>query len=1128
MNTAIRFQDVQGMLPPSPTQEAMLFHSRDESSLGTYVGQMSCTVHGDLDLDALRRAWTLLTGRHAALRTAFLVEDVERPVQVVYRTASLDWRVEDLRGLREDARDECVRRFLEEDRQRPFYLHRPPLMRFRLFRLRDDATCFVWTRHHAILDGWSVGILLEELRSLYEAEVSGEASQLPAAVPFQVYLDRLGRPSGEDAATFWGGQLAGFRQPTFLSSTVSLARGRAPSDSLREERTRLDAGLGRQIRAFARHTGVTLASVLTGAWALVLRRYCDSNDVLMGMTFAGRPADLDGVESIVGLFLNTLPIRVQAPPQKPLGRWLQELHQRLADAGRHQHAPLVGLRRHADVPPDLPLFDHILVLENYPGVNGEGPMSFADHPVTDYRFIDQTEFPLNVGVAPGDPMVMVVAYDPAHFARTFITRLMANYQTALASLVAASEETSLALVEAISAAERIHLIEKLNDTDVAWERIASRTAAAPEAEAVRFGDRSLNYQQLESASNHLAHRLVDRGVGPEVIVGLCLHRSLELVTGMLAVMKAGGAYLPLDPDEPAERLAFMVKDSAVKHVLAMSDQAGLFESLGVTVLSVPQETGDADPERPARATGLRPDNAAYVIYTSGSTGRPKAVVNTHGGLLNRLLWMQSAYPIGSGDRVLQKTPYTFDVSVWEFFWPLITGATIVLAEPGGHRDPDYLRDVIVREGITVMHFVPSMLQEFLGVEGVGSCTSLRHVFCSGEALSAPLRDFALRRIGAALHNLYGPTEAAIDVTFEDFQRTDDAAVVPIGRPISNTQILLLDDDLQPTPHGAVGGIYIGGAGLARGYLGRPDLTAARFLPHPFSNTPGARIYRTGDLARLDEGGRIVFLGRSDHQVKIRGLRVELGEIETALRTCRGVSDSAVLAPPGDSGRGHLVGHVVLDGEVPSGAAAAERAQAIRDEMRARLPSHMIPDRFVFHAVFPLSPNGKLDRKALRELEGDGAAARRRIDPPRTPVEDQLVSIWKEVLDLPEVGIRDSFFELGGHSLLVTRVRTHIQRAFGVTLAIRDLFDAQTIEELTERILWRQIEEEDPASIAELIDEIRGITPGEAEAIRGGQDGASGVAGEWVPASPDDVLARASGPGPGRVTRRPVDGPEESP
>ncbi|MBV9773838.1 MAG: amino acid adenylation domain-containing protein, partial [Gemmatimonadetes bacterium] len=654
------------------------------------------------------------------------------------------------------------------------------------------------------------------------------------------------------------------------------------------------------------------------------------------------------------------------------------------------------------------------------------------------------------------------------------------------------------------------------------ELFAAQAARTPEAVALAYEGGRLTYRELEARADRLAHLLRERGVGPETRVGVCMERGPELVVALLGVLKAGGAYVPLDPGYPEERLAYMLADSAVAVILAQGHLRAKVAGHAAEVIAplprpLPHEGGgehygasvsDAFPQNWGKVASLSepdggvlspgiagphpgasrhpspnsgrgenysddavqappllageglgrglsgptPENLAYVIYTSGSTGRPKGAMNEHGGVVNRLLWMQEEYGLTPGDVVLQKTPFSFDVSVWEFFWPLLTGARLVLAKPEGHRDPAYLREVIEAEGVTTLHFVPSMLRAFLEEPGVERCASVHRVVCSGEALPFELQErFFARLPGAELHNLYGPTEAAVDVTF---QRCAPGEPVTIGLPVANTQVHLLDRALEPAPVGVPGELHIGGVQVGRGYLGRPELTAEKFVPDPFGREPGARLYRTGDRARRRADGRIEYLGRIDQQVKVRGFRIEPGEIEAALESHPRVRQAAVVVREDTPGDPRLVAYLVVEGEVPA-------AGELRAHLGTRLPEHMVPSAFVALESLPLTPSGKLDRRALPAPEG---ASGGEYEAPRSETERVLAEGWAEVLGVERVGVHDSFFDLGGHSLLGTRVISRVREAFGVELPLRALFEAPTVAGLAERVeeALRPEEDDEPA------------------------------------------------------------------
>ncbi|HEY3580147.1 MAG TPA: amino acid adenylation domain-containing protein, partial [Pyrinomonadaceae bacterium] len=629
-----------------------------------------------------------------------------------------------------------------------------------------------------------------------------------------------------------------------------------------------------------------------------------------------------------------------------------------------------------------------------------------------------------------------------------ITRLLQHWRVLLQAAV---EDPAQPLTELplLTEAEREQVLVQWNETNAEYPRetcihelFEQQVQQTPSATAVHFDGAQLSYRKLNARANQLAHYLRERGVRAGEPVGLCVERSLEMVIGILGVLKAGGGYVPIDPDYPRERVAQMLSDSRLNLLLTqqhLAEQLPKHDAQVVRLDSDWQEIAQHPLTNPPTVTTT--ENLAYMIYTSGSTGQPKGVTNTHRGICNRLFWMQDAYRLTPDDRVLQKTPFSFDVSVWEFFWPLLTGARLVMAEPGGHQNPTYLRQIIEQEQITVLHFVPAMLQVFLDEPDLQRCTSLRLVICSGEALSFDLQQKFFAHCGAALHNLYGPTEAAVDVTYWACDPDSNRKVVPIGKPIANTQIYLLDQNYEPVPIGVVGELHIGGVNLARGYHEKPGLTAEKFVPDPFSREPGARLYKTGDLSRYLPDGAIEFLGRIDHQVKLRGFRIELGEIETVLRQHASVNEALVVMQNIRDREQRLVAYVQLQ------AGAQGTASELRTYLKERLPEYMVPPVIVELEQWPLMPNGKVNRKALPAPEQTGEAIAEYVAP-RTPEEELLAGIWAEVLEVERLSVHDDFFARGGHSLLATQVIARMREVFHVDVPLRSMFENPSVAQLS--------------------------------------------------------------------------------
>lgn len=658
-------------------------------------------------------------------------------------------------------------------------------------------------------------------------------------------------------------------------------------------------------------------------------------------------------------------------------------------------------------------------------------------------------------VIPDDGKELAWIYDEEVLDKVAIDRMWEQFE-ALLNDIAVSKDRSIAELSIIPEKELKKLLIEWNNTITKYpdniclhQLFEAQVERAPEAVAVVFEGKQLTYRELNCRANQLAHYLQSLGVGPDVPVGIFMERSLEMVIGIYGIIKAGGAYVPLDPEYPQERLAFMIKEARATVLLTQKHLSASLSKCDAKIICLDDDWSTIAKESSRNlAAGIKPENLAYVIYTSGSTGTPKGVMNIHRGICNRLLWMQDTYQLTGEDRVLQKTPFSFDVSVWEFFWPLLIGARLIVARPGGHKDSNYLVRVIQEQGISTIHFVPSMLQVFLDEKDVEKCLSLKRVICSGEALPYELQERFFAKLGAELHNLYGPTEAAVDVTYWECQRESDLRTVPIGRPIANTQIYILDPRLQPVPIGTPGELHIGGIQVARGYLNRPDLTAEKFIPDPFSKQPGAHLYKTGDLARYLPNGAIEYLGRIDYQVKIRGLRIELGEIEAVLSGHKAISQVVVVARENQSHDKQLVTYFVP--KLDSGVTVDE----FRQYLQTRLPEYMIPQHFVKLDTLPLTSNGKVDRRALPAPQEDRQKDETYVAP-RNEVERIIVGIWQELLQVKNVGIYDNFFGLGGHSLLLIRMRNRLQECFHKELSIVEMFRHPTIDMLAKFLTQKQ-------------------------------------------------------------------------
>ncbi|HEX4494607.1 MAG TPA: amino acid adenylation domain-containing protein [Thermoanaerobaculia bacterium] len=1035
-------KDVTDLFPLSPAQSGMLFHSLMDPESGVYVTQVACTLAADLEPGRFRQAWEKLVERHEVLRTAFLWDGLDEPLQAVHKQVSLPWQELDWRGLFTVERERRFEELRLRDRQAPLPLNQAPLMRFSLIRL-DGGVEFLWTFHHLLLDGWSLPLLFQELAAVYPALREERPATLPPARPFSEYIGWLRSQDLSRAEPFWREELAGFAAPNSLGILGTTSRGMERDSGDTEHGIRLSRKVTSRLQALAAQHKLTLPAITLGAWALLVSRYSGQEDVVFGSAVSGRPAALPGVETMVGMFINTLPVRVRVNGAEPLLAWLQSLQERQLARQEFEHTPLAEIQRWSEVAAGSPLFETLYVFENYPNATAATDGGPGGLGLGNLRSFESTNYPLTLTLTAADQVSLHLAADLARVEADAAPRLLQHLATLLAGM-AEEAPRRIGDLNLLTAPEMQQMLGEWNDTRIEGltegclhQDVAAQAARAPFAVAVETGSERWTYRRLIGSARLLARHLRELGVGPDSIVGLCSERSPAMVVGMLAVLEAGGAWLPLDPGNPTERLAFMLEDAEVRVLLTQEPLLARLPAGGrdVVLLDARWDAGE-DLGEPL-GTGATAGNLAYVIYTSGSTGQPKGVMVTHRGICNRLRWAKQAYGLGERDAFLQKASIGFDVSVWECFSPLSTGGRLVLAEPGRQGDGEYLARAIREHGVTFVDFVPSMLAAFLAEEDVETCVSLRQITVGGEAVTPELRDRLLARLPIAVDNSYGPTEITIDTTRGVCAPGQPARCVPIGRPIGNSRLYAVDRELRPVPVGVAGELLVGGAGVSRGYLRRPGLTAERFVPDPFGGERGElgdRLYRTGDLVRWLPDGSLDFLGRLDHQVKVRGFRIELGEIEAALAALPGVREAVVLARSDRSPDAlRLIAYV-------TGEATAE---TLRKALRERLPDYMVPAAFVMLAALPLTANEKVDRKALSALETEQPGAMDAYAAPRTREEEILATVWAQVLRLPRVGVDDNFFELGGDSILSVQIVARARQA-GLLFTVRELFEHQTV------------------------------------------------------------------------------------
>jgi amino acid adenylation domain-containing protein len=1010
---------IEDLYPLSPMQAGLLFHGLYAPATEIYFEQITCTLRGDLDAEAFRHAWQHLVGRHAVLRTAFLWEGLDEPLQVVRRGVEMPWTEEDWRGTADpDAR---LATFAAEDRRHPFDLRRAPLMRAALLRTGEREHRFVWSFHHLLVDGWSLPPLFADVFALYHGE-----SLAPPALTYRDFVAWLERRDRAADERYWRQALAGVTGPTPLPWDAA-APPSARADEFAQHESLLPEPATAALAAFARERGLTLNTVLQGAWSLALSRWTGEREVLFGAVAAGRPPELPGFETALGLFINTLPVRVDADPDRPLSAWLAALQNAQSEARHHEQAPLAEIQRWSGAAGREPLFESLLVFENYPldpaVVERTGDLELAD-----VHAVERTSFPLSVAVIPGARLRVRLTHDrrlePATGDRllAWLTRLLDRF--------VASPDLPLDRFELLSDAERQQL-RRAPQPAAPQEHVLQRfehwVGTTPDAPAVRDAAEALTFATLDRRATERAHDL-----RPGSFVGLPATRSVDQLVQMLAVWKAGAAWVPLDPAQPRERTEMILRDCAA-------------------------------------AVGW--DSAAYALYTSGSTGTPKGVVVDHASLSAYLAWVDEVL-LGPVDYLLPATSsLAFDASLKQLLGPLLAGREVRILPEETATQPTALASALASERFTAFNGVPALWSAVLEAIESGEAPvppALRRVLLGGEALPPDLVERTRRLLPQVeIWNLYGPTEATANATAG---RIAPGESVTLGEPLPGVGTLVLDPAGRLVPPGGVGELCLSGAGLARGYLGRPDLTAERFLPHPFATVPGERLYRTGDLVRLRTDGGLEHRGRIDHQVKVRGIRIELGEIEAVLRRHPAVRDAVVTSRREETGEVRLTAWI-----------ESEETGDLRTWLRDRLPAAAVPTDLVVLPALPRLPGGKADRRALaaRALEAGGS---RPFEAPANQVEESLAGLWRELLKVEQVGRGDNFFELGGHSLLATRLMVRVRDQLGVEISLPAIFAAEDLAALAQEVLALRLRAEDPDDLADLMAELDGLSDDQVDSL----------------------------------------------
>ncbi|HLJ91509.1 MAG TPA: amino acid adenylation domain-containing protein [Candidatus Angelobacter sp.] len=1066
--------EIEDILPLSPVQGGMLFHAfYDAAGPDIYNVQFVLRLEGRLDQKSLQAAAKGLLTRHKNLCAAFRYEDLEHPVQVIPRAISLPWNVLDLSALAVEEREQRWTELMQRDRLARFNPSESPLFRFLLVRCAPEEFRLLITTHHILVDGWSVPLLIAELKVLYEHQ--GDTSALPRVTPFRHYLSWLAGRDRAAAEVAWRETLEGLEETTRISPMVSLGTPKIPERVIVD----LDEALTQRLTEQARAGSFTLNTIVQGAWAVLLSRHTGREDVVFGSTVAGRSPEIAGVENMIGLLINTVPTRVKLRPADSFTDLVSRLNQEQSRLFAHQYLGLAEIQRLSG---KTELFDTLVVFENYPRRTEGVPEASTGLRFSIMDLTDAAHYPVVVVIDPGQRLTAHFTYHPDHLSAAVIDTLSRRFVRLLTAYATAPDQP-VDSIDLLDPEERRQIVVDFNQSYTDYPRnrtmmelFAEQVQRRGEELAVVCGRETMSYAELDRRSNQLGHYLKNLGVGPEKLVGVSVERSIDMVLGMVGILKAGGAYVPIDPAYPQERLRFMAEDSGIIVLLTQGRLENRMPSMKAQIVCLDRDWDEiAQQSDAALQPQVFPENLAYVIYTSGSTGVPKAAAVSHRSMI-RLLRNTNYIEFQVDDVVAQTVNMSFDPSTFEIWGALLNGCRLAIITNDVLLDVESFAAEIVEKGVKVMFLATALFNE-LGRLKPSMFNSVKNLLFGGEAVY-PVAAAAVLEGGGPerLVNAYGPAECT---TYSGWYLVravaKDALSVPIGKAVANTQLYVLDSHLNLEPIGVMGQLFIGGEGLARGYWRRPELTAEKFTPDPFG-APGGRLYRSGDLARWMDDGNLEFFGRADNQIKIRGFRVELGEIEVAMLQQGGVRHCAVVMKI-VAGSKQLVAYV-------SGEATAEQ---LKNYLKGKLPEYMVPSLFVMMPELPLNTNGKVDRRALPNVEGKAVQAAEEEPVVMTPLEELLVDIFIEVLGVAEVSMRANFYDLGGHSLIALRLISRINDYFQTDLSVRTLLEYPVLLEFSQRlrsISGRPAQELEKIAKIGLI--VRKMTPEQRKAALGGQ------------------------------------------
>ncbi|WP_027403946.1 non-ribosomal peptide synthetase [Aphanizomenon flos-aquae] len=1066
-------QSIEDLYELSPMQQGMLFHTLYAPESEVYFEQLLCILSGELNFSVFQKAWEQVVARHSILRSSFYWEEIEKPLQMVSKQMDLPWEKLDWRHLTSDEQQKNLEDFLVSDRHKGFDLNQAPLMRFTIIQLTENTYQFIWSHHHILFDGWSMQIILKEVFALYEANQRGEYLRLSPIRPYKEYIEWLQQQDIDKAKQFWQQTLKGFETSTLIGNR-ELLTGNRSKGIYQEKRFQLSQTVTEKLQAAARQHHLTLNNLVQGAWSLLISRYSGEKDVVFGATVSGRQPVIDNIESMVGLLINTIPTRVKIDNQKQILSWLQELQTQAIEQEQYSYFPLAEIQQVSNILPGMPLFESLLVFENYP-VDSSKQDKEKTLDISHLSCFERTNYPLTIVINPGSQLGGRFVYDTRSFDETTLVRMIGHFQTLLTrfsenlqqnisqiSLLSAAEEQELIILEN-------HLENHQNQENINYQCVhvlfEEQVQRTPDKIAVVYKQEHLTYRQLNNRANQLANYLKSLGVKPETKIGICVERSLEMVIGILAILKAGGAYVPLDPAYPTERLALMLEDVQTPILLTQTHLENKLPLNNQTVVNL-----DTDGEIIAQYSTdnlpceVTPDNLAYIIYTSGSTGTPKGTEVPHRSFIGFMFGVDYIH-LDENQIWLQHSSISWDGLTLEMWTPLLYGGRCVLY-PEKIPTAEKLTQIIQEQKVNTLWLTSALFNMMINTMPQG-LLGIKKLLIGGESLSINHVRRALELLPETkIINGYGPSECTVFTCCYPIpqQLGENVNSIPIGKPIGDRTVYILDENLHRVPVGVPGELYVGGASVARGYLNQPKLTLEKFILNPFEAAAGGKLYKTGDLVRRLPDGNLEFIGRIDTQVKIRGFRIELAEIEIVLIQHPDIKDVVVIAWGDEPGQKLLVAYLVAKDHAPN-------PSSLRNFIKEKLPDYMIPTAFVCLESLPLTPNGKINRRALpipdtsqRNLEVD-------FVPPSTDTEKELATIWTEVLKLKQVGINDNFFELGGHSLLATQAISRLREVFSLDFPLRYLFENPTIAELAQKVIEQQIEQAENDELARILAEV---------------------------------------------------------